>query len=173
MEALVDDTRLLKLTEQAKNKGVDDAKDDWEVLEEQDDEVAIRVDQYLVVFLKFMARYAPYLKISIFSANTRQRNSGYRARLHDGRLRLVISIYCFWIFGTGMFWSYRVNDQHNRRICYVGTTYETQHLFFECLFPLTAEAEVETAEQPKCNILSHLGPHKAIRPPTASPHAFD
>ena len=57
MEALVDDTRLLKLTEQAKNKGGDDAKDDWEVLEEQDDEVAIRVDQYLVVFLKFMARY--------------------------------------------------------------------------------------------------------------------
>jgi ubiquitin-like-conjugating enzyme ATG3 len=51
MEALVDDTRLLKLTEQAKNKG-----GDWEVLEEQDDEVAIRVDQYLVVFLKFMAR---------------------------------------------------------------------------------------------------------------------
>jgi hypothetical protein len=173
MEALVDDTRLLKLTEQAKNKGGDDAKDDWEVLEEQDDEVAIRVDQYLVVFLKFMARYASHLKISIFSANTKQRNSGYRARLHDGRLRLAISMYCFGIFGTGVFWSYRVNGQHNRRICYVGTTYETQHLFFECLFPLAAEAEVETVEQSKCNILSHLGPHKAIRPPTASPHAFD
>lgn len=58
MEALVDDTRLLKLTEQAKAKeGGDDSKDDWEVLSEGgDDEVAIRVDQYLVVFLKFMAR---------------------------------------------------------------------------------------------------------------------
>ena len=57
MEALVDDTRLLKLTEQAKNKDGDEAKDDWEVLSEGgDDEVAIRVDQYLVVFLKFMAR---------------------------------------------------------------------------------------------------------------------
>lgn len=59
MEALVEDTRLLKLTEQAKNKGGEDAKDDWEVLEEQDDEVAIRVDQYLVVFLKFMASVTP------------------------------------------------------------------------------------------------------------------
>lgn len=58
MEALVDDTRLLKLTEQAKNKDSgEEAKDDWEVLSEGgDDEVAIRVDQYLVVFLKFMAR---------------------------------------------------------------------------------------------------------------------
>lgn len=57
MEGLVDDTRLLKLTEQAKNKEDSDAKDDWEVLSEGgDDEVAIRVDQYLVVFLKFMAR---------------------------------------------------------------------------------------------------------------------
>ena len=60
MEGLVDDTKLLKLTEQAKHKDGDDAKDkgdDWEVLSEGDDEeVAIRVDQYLVVFLKFMAR---------------------------------------------------------------------------------------------------------------------
>lgn len=59
MEALVDDTRLLKLTEQAKGKDGEEGKDDWEVLSEGgDDEVAIRVDQYLVVFLKFMARYA-------------------------------------------------------------------------------------------------------------------
>lgn len=57
MEGLVDDTRLLKLTEQAKGKEGDEGKDDWEVLSEGgDDEVAIRVDQYLVVFLKFMAR---------------------------------------------------------------------------------------------------------------------
>lgn len=61
MEGLVDDTRLLKLTEQGKGKeGGDEAKDDWEVLSEGgDDEVAIRVDQYLVVFLKFMASVTP------------------------------------------------------------------------------------------------------------------
>lgn len=58
MEGLVDDTKLLKLTERAKNGDGDDSKDDWEVLDEgsEDEEVAIRVDQYLVVFLKFMAR---------------------------------------------------------------------------------------------------------------------
>ena len=65
-----------------------------------------------------------------------------------------------------------MNDQHNRRICYVGTTYEPQHFFFEFLCHLATEAEVETAEQSKCSVLSHLGPHKAIRPPTAPPHAF-
>jgi len=60
MEGLVDDTRLLKLTEQAKGKEGDEGKDDWEVLSEGgDDEVAIRVDQYLVVFLKFMASVTP------------------------------------------------------------------------------------------------------------------
>lgn len=93
MEALVDDTRLLKLTEQAKNKGGDDAKDDWEVLEEQDDEVAIRVDQYLVVFLKFMARYVSRPLVAVLAANARQRNSRNRARLHDGRVRLVLLLY--------------------------------------------------------------------------------
>lgn len=57
MEGLVDDTRLLKLTQQTKSKEGDEGKDDWEVLSEGgDDDVAIRVDQYLVVFLKFMAR---------------------------------------------------------------------------------------------------------------------
>jgi ubiquitin-like-conjugating enzyme ATG3 len=62
MEGLVDDTRLLKLTEQAKSKEGDENKDhEWEVLEEgtEEDEVAIRVDQYLVVFLKFMASVTP------------------------------------------------------------------------------------------------------------------
>ena len=59
MEGLVDDTRLLKLTEQAKSKDSEDSKDtEWDLVEEgtEEDEVAIRVDQYLVVFLKFMAR---------------------------------------------------------------------------------------------------------------------
>ncbi|KAF2205241.1 autophagy-related protein-like protein 3 [Delitschia confertaspora ATCC 74209] len=61
MEGLVDDTRLLKLTEQAKSKDGDESKDnEWEVLEGgEEDEVAIRVDQYLVVFLKFMASVTP------------------------------------------------------------------------------------------------------------------
>lgn len=60
MEGLVDDTKLLKLTEQAKSKDDGENKDDWEVLSEGgDDEVAIRVDQYLVVFLKFMASVTP------------------------------------------------------------------------------------------------------------------
>jgi hypothetical protein len=64
MEGLVDDTKLLKLTERAKHGdgeegGKDKMGEEWEVLEEgaEDDEVAIRMDQYLVVFLKFMARY--------------------------------------------------------------------------------------------------------------------
>lgn len=63
MEGLVDDTKLLKLTEQAKSKdgeegGKDKGAEEWEVLEggTEEEEVAIRVDQYLVVFLKFMAR---------------------------------------------------------------------------------------------------------------------
>ena len=64
MEGLVDDTKLLKLTERAKQQereesGKDKAADEWEVLEDgpEEEEVAIRVDQYLVVFLKFIARY--------------------------------------------------------------------------------------------------------------------
>ncbi|KAF2497322.1 autophagy-related protein-like protein 3 [Lophium mytilinum] len=66
MEGLVDDTKLLKLTERAKHAegedgGKDKMGDEWEVLEEgaDDEEVAIRVDQYLVVFLKFMASVTP------------------------------------------------------------------------------------------------------------------
>ncbi|OCK79143.1 autophagy-related protein-like protein 3 [Lepidopterella palustris CBS 459.81] len=66
MEGLVDDTKLLKLTEQAKLKegeqsGKDKTADEWEVLEggPEEEEVAIRVDQYLVVFLKFMASVTP------------------------------------------------------------------------------------------------------------------
>lgn len=89
MEALVDDTRLLKLTEQAKNKGGEEVKDDWEVLEEQDDEVAIRVDQYLVVFLKFMARQVLLLHLSTIQSNTRQRHTGHRARFYNGSMSLV------------------------------------------------------------------------------------
>jgi ubiquitin-like-conjugating enzyme ATG3 len=63
MEGLVDDTKLLKLTEQAKNKDSgDESKDnEWDLVEgdASEEEVAIRVDQYLVVFLKFMASVTP------------------------------------------------------------------------------------------------------------------
>jgi ubiquitin-like-conjugating enzyme ATG3 len=53
MEGLVDQTAALKL-EKANN-------DEWEVLSDdaKEDEVAIRVDQYLVVFIKFMASVTP------------------------------------------------------------------------------------------------------------------
>lgn len=58
MEGLVDDTRNMSLEEgQGQGHG-----DEWEVLQHDNDEeeqVAIRVDQYLVVFLKFIASVTP------------------------------------------------------------------------------------------------------------------
>jgi ubiquitin-like-conjugating enzyme ATG3 len=69
MEGLVDDTANLKLEEQKKGheagvKAAGGGGDEWEVLEEGGEEegpdpFAIRVDQYLVVFLKFMASVTP------------------------------------------------------------------------------------------------------------------
>ncbi|KPI39956.1 Autophagy-related protein 3 [Cyphellophora attinorum] len=73
MEGLIDDTRGMSLAEkqkQAHEAGVKAATggaggDEWEVLEqgeeteEEEGKVAIRVDQYLVVFLKFMASVTP------------------------------------------------------------------------------------------------------------------
>lgn len=77
MEGLIDDTAKLRLDKQQQEKrgheagvkaaGGGAAGDEWEVLDEQDadreddaaDKVAIRVDQYLVVFLKFMASVTP------------------------------------------------------------------------------------------------------------------
>lgn len=59
MEGLVDQTADLKLAGKTPAKEGDA---DWEVLDDQnesDDESAIRVDQYLVVFLKFMASVTP------------------------------------------------------------------------------------------------------------------
>lgn len=59
MEGLVDDTRGLKL-DSSKPK---DGGDEWEVLDEgegaAEEDSAIRVDQYLIVFLKFMASVTP------------------------------------------------------------------------------------------------------------------
>ena len=72
MEGLVDETAKLKLESEkrAHAEGVRAAGggqgDEWEVLNQEDgegdegeDKVAIRVDQYLVVFLKFMASVTP------------------------------------------------------------------------------------------------------------------
>jgi ubiquitin-like-conjugating enzyme ATG3 len=60
MEGLVDDVQVMKLTGQSEGKSKEG--EEWEVLESSqgdDEEIAIRVDQYLVVFLKFMASVTP------------------------------------------------------------------------------------------------------------------
>lgn len=68
MEGLIDDTRTLTLDNRKGYAGGVAAAggaggDEWEVLQHEaggeEDEVAIRVDQYLVVFLKFMASVTP------------------------------------------------------------------------------------------------------------------
>lgn len=62
MEGLVDEAQKMKISEGKKVDGKEGKEGEWEVLDEgeggvpEEDEVAIRVDQYLVVFLKFMAR---------------------------------------------------------------------------------------------------------------------
>lgn len=57
LEGLVDDTRGLSLSDQQQQQ--QQAGDEWEVLQPDEDEQAIRVDQYLVVFLKFIASVTP------------------------------------------------------------------------------------------------------------------
>ncbi|KAI9852182.1 MAG: E2-like enzyme [Vezdaea acicularis] len=65
MEGLVDETNRLSVGEKGYAQGAAAAGhgDEWEMLNEgeggEGDEVAIRVDQYLVVFLKFMASVTP------------------------------------------------------------------------------------------------------------------
>ena len=68
MEGLIDDTNKLAIQETQKRGHEAGVKagggDEWEVLDqadedESDEKVAIRVDQYLVVFLKFMASVTP------------------------------------------------------------------------------------------------------------------
>ena len=70
MEGLIDDTTNMSLAESDKKgheagvKAAGGGGDEWEVLEQENEEdgeerVAIRVDQYLVVFLKFMASVTP------------------------------------------------------------------------------------------------------------------
>ncbi|GAB7348742.1 hypothetical protein MBLNU459_g7476t1 [Dothideomycetes sp. NU459] len=62
MEGLVDQTKGLKVGGDKHPDTHKDGGDEWEVLSEgdnQEEDVAIRVDQYLVVFLKFMASVTP------------------------------------------------------------------------------------------------------------------
>lgn len=67
MEGLVDDKmRMLALTDRDKGRaakgdqGNGGGGEEWDLVEgEGEEEVAIRVDQYLVVFLKFMASVTP------------------------------------------------------------------------------------------------------------------
>ena len=71
MEGLIDTTQQMSLNQQGHKVGVSAAGgssgDEWEVLDssgvasgvERDDDSAIRVDQYLVVFLKFAATLIP------------------------------------------------------------------------------------------------------------------
>lgn len=56
LEGLVDDTKGLSLGEHQQGQ----TGDEWEVLQhDEEEQVAIRVDQYLVVFLKFIASVTP------------------------------------------------------------------------------------------------------------------
>lgn len=62
MEGLVDDTKNMSLEagEHSQGQGHNSQGDEWEVLQhDEEDQVAIRVDQYLVVFLKFIASVTP------------------------------------------------------------------------------------------------------------------
>lgn len=62
LEGLVDDIKGLSLAEQQQQQQQSGSAggDEWEVLQhEEEDQVAIRVDQYLVVFLKFIASVTP------------------------------------------------------------------------------------------------------------------
>ena len=72
MEGLIDDTTKLSLKDSERKgheagvKSAGGGGDEWEVLDQADEDendeenkVAIRVDQYLVVFLKFMASVTP------------------------------------------------------------------------------------------------------------------
>ncbi|KAI9040655.1 ATG3/ATG10 family protein [Aspergillus affinis] len=61
LEGLVDNVKDLSLSEQQQQQQQSGAGgDEWEVLQhDEEDQVAIRVDQYLVVFLKFIASVTP------------------------------------------------------------------------------------------------------------------
>jgi len=91
MEGLVDETKKLDVagTEGSVDKS---SNDEWEEVQAEGDdgEVAIRVDQYLVVFLKVHSRRHPrhgfcHTQLTIRPVHC-ERNSWNRARLHHERL---------------------------------------------------------------------------------------
>lgn len=57
LQGLVDDTKNLSLGENQQQ--TPSGGDEWEVLQHDEEDQAIRVDQYLVVFLKFIASVTP------------------------------------------------------------------------------------------------------------------
>lgn len=60
LEGLVDDIKALSLSDQQQHGSDKSGGDEWEVLQhDEEEQVAIRVDQYLVVFLKFIASVTP------------------------------------------------------------------------------------------------------------------
>lgn len=60
LEGLVDDVKGLSVSEGHGGQGQAGGGDEWEMLQhDEEDQVAIRVDQYLVVFLKFIASVTP------------------------------------------------------------------------------------------------------------------
>lgn len=79
MEGLVDDFSKTAVSEEAKKVALEGAKaggngnDEWEVLqhdaEAADEEVAIRVDQYLVVFIKVCLLLPPYTNANMFCSS--------------------------------------------------------------------------------------------------------
>jgi ubiquitin-like-conjugating enzyme ATG3 len=64
MEGLEDALGNLKVSEGATGGSSSQGKDgdEWEVLDQEQEEVALRVDQYLIVFLKFMASVTPTIE---------------------------------------------------------------------------------------------------------------
>ncbi|OBT70303.1 hypothetical protein VE03_00281 [Pseudogymnoascus sp. 23342-1-I1] len=67
LEGLDDGMKSLNITSGQKKDAGGNGEDEWEVVDNGDDpsedEVAIRVDQYLVVFLKFMASVIPAIEL--------------------------------------------------------------------------------------------------------------
>lgn len=88
MESLVEEIGKLDIKEVQEQAD----KDDWEEVQEttpDDQEVAIRVDQYLVVFLKVCSRPSHQLSTLLLTDSAAvhgQCNAWHRARLHDGCL---------------------------------------------------------------------------------------
>lgn len=90
MEGLVDEINKLDVRS-AEAAADTTSNDDWEEVEAEDQDVAIRVDQYLVVFLKVsitqqLSRPCGFNNLTNTPKVHGQRHPGHRARLHHGRL---------------------------------------------------------------------------------------